>query len=415
MININQVNNNLLPRIKSSLPSNVYLVQSFDELQEVIKYRRNYYQDGSPEVQMFHDDGFDEFSYVFYVRDDDGGIIGSARLLVDSLTGLPEESILPSAVHDLRRSGKKLAELGRLLITGDKSKTLSLLYNVVYETAKIIDINYILIVMKKSNVSSHEKMMKIKTLSENMGLSWDEEKKELCLISWDINAESEKFLRFSQRYVNNKQFEEWNDYSKYHFGVFLSVQHEVYSSVSTKCVGNVLDLGCGSGRIMGFMKENLNVKSYTGIDYSKGMIDLAIQYKENLDYQRAKLILDKIEHVSGKFDTIISNLSYYSWGNKNKCLEVIKDSLLDEGRFLLVTPNNQFDIPKLANLVKREAFGHPYYNEFLSINYHIANTVEYPSLDELISQVRLAGFAVEKAHKEFFLGGVSYLELRKMS
>jgi SAM-dependent methyltransferase len=415
-LNLDAFKNENLIEIRACLPSMIFLAQSQKELDEIIQYRKNYYQEDTKEVRAFHDDGLDRYSYVFYSRDSDGKIDSSVRLLIDTEKGFPEESLLPELVHNDRKDGKKIAELGRLLITGDKSKLLSILYKSIFDTAKILSLDYILVVMKKDNYSSHKKIIPVEIISNEMGKSWDKEKKDLCLVKWNFNIPSKRFDRFSQRYLKSDFNPElWSDYSKYHLGVFLSVQFEVYNVVSSKSYGHVLDLGCGSGKMMGFIQENLNTKSYTGVDYSKGMIDLAIQYKDSLHYENSELLLDRIENIEGNYNTIISNLSYYSWEDKQNCLKNIKKSLLNDGTFILVTPNNHFDVPKLSRLVQKEAFGHPYLDEFLSINYNIANSVNYPSLDELISEVRDAGFLVESAHNQFFLGGVSCLELKKAS
>jgi hypothetical protein len=85
------------------------------------------------------------------------------------------------------------------------------------------------------------------------------------------------------------------------------------------------------------------------------------------------------------------------------------------GKFLLVTPNNNFDTEQLTKVVRQELLGHPYYDEFISINQSIAEKAKaeqlYVPMDELIVRVRKAGFRVNAAHSDFFLGGASYLEL----
>ena len=398
--------------ILSKLPNGIHLAQTQEEIQAIIDLRKNYYQDNTEEVKAFHNDGLDSDGYVFYSTDSKGNITSTVRLLLDSKKGFPEEKLLPEPVHKMRGEGKKFAELGRLLILENKSVLLPLLYKIVLDVAQILDVDAILIVMKKSNYSSHKKIMAVNILSENMGFSWDKEKAELCLVEWDINANQEKFYKLAKRTTDHKFNKEiWNQYSTYHLGVCTSVQHQVYSELASKVKGHILDLGCGTGRIMGFIQENPQSLSYTGIDVSEGMIGLATELKERLAYKQANLILSNIENIEGKYDTIVSTLSYYCWHNKEKCLNHIKGVLSENGRFFLVTPNSKFDKERLTRLVIRDCFGHPYLDKFLSYNYDISEKANYPTIEELIEQVKKAGFSVISAHSNFFLGGVSCLEL----
>lgn len=401
-------------KILSQLPSGIHLAQTQEEIQAIINLRKNFYQDDRDEVKAFHDDGLDTSGYVFYSMDSNGSITATVRLLLDSQRGFPEEEFLPESVHKMRGEGKNFAELGRLLILENKNVLLPLLYKIVLDVAHILDVDAILIVMKKSNYSSHKKIMAVNILSENMGFSWDKEKAELCLVEWDINANQEKFYKLAKRTTDHKFNKEvWDQYSTYHLGVCTSVQHQVYSELASKVKDHILDLGCGTGRIMGFIQENPQSLSYTGVDVSDGMIELATELKERLAYKQAKLILSNIENIEGKYDTIISTLSYYCWHNKEKCLNHIKSILSENGSFFLVTPNSEFDKERLTRLVIRDSFGHPYLDKFLSYNFDIAEKANYPTIDELIEQVRKVGFSVVSAHSNFFLGGVSCLELKK--
>lgn len=414
-----------LERVSGILPQELQLVKTIDELENLQAFRKSYCDDDRPGVKEFHNDGQDEQSYVLYGTDENGTLTSSARLLPDTEKGFPEEHLLPESVHTMRKEGKKLAELGRLVITEGKANLLRQYYKAIYDIATLENIDVVLIVMKQRNISSHKKIMAVTVLTdENMGFSWDEEQAPLCLMAWDIKAKQPKlFYKWIDRDTPKEKKEEafskkeWDEYSPFHLGVMTSVQHEVYQHIPKKVHGNVLDLGCGSGRIMAFMQNATDVQTYTGVDASEEMIHQASWLKNQLGYQTAKLVNAKIEDVDGEYDSIVSIHSFYSWDAPDQVLSHIYDLLSDDGVFVLVTPNNRFNVEELSNMVKRELLGHPYYEQFLSINYSIANKAQaqsvYQPMDRLIDQVRKAGFCVNAAHNEFFLGGASYLELTK--
>lgn len=397
------------------------LVISDDQMERVIDYRKTIYASDREEVMDFYEDGYDEQSYVLYAEDENGELNSTGRLLLDTEKGFPEESILPDSVLKMREDGLKIAELGRFAISGNKTTFLRLYYKAVYELGHQLGIDVVLIVMKRRNLPSHKKIMSISILSEQMGHSWDEEQGELALVAWHIKDDQPKFLRWTgatKPAVYTQK--EWNFYSDYHLGVLTSVQHEVYQALSNKAFGQVLDAGCGSARVMAYMKANPKVNSYTGVDFSEEMIQKASWLKDQLHYQDSRLLHTKIESLPRyQFDTIVSIQSFYSWPDPAVALQKLYDSLSDDGVFMLITPNNQFDREQaLQQLVKREVLGHPYFEPFLEINQNIADKAQsealYPTMDELIQQVRAAGFQIQACHNEFFLGGVAYIEATKL-
>lgn len=412
----NNIDSQLIIEAKedSLLPEGVMLAKTSLEIQSVINFRKSYCDDDRTGVKEFHDDSLDQQAYVMYSTNCKKEITSTVRLLLDSGMGFPEEKQLPQNVHDMRKSGKKIAELGRLVILKDKGKWLRKYYKAIYDISKFEAIDYVLIVMKKRNLSSHKKIMSVIVLSDEMGHSWDDEQGELCLVSWDINADQPNFHKWVDKEKKTFQKKEWDEYSLFHLGVLLSVQHEVYKKVSLQLKGRVADLGCGSGRIMGYIQENSSISNYTGVDLSGEMIKLASWLKEKLEYHNASLINNNIENITGQFDTVFSIHSFYTWPDQGKILKHIYQLLVDGGQFILVTPNNNFDTVKLSKLAQRELLGHPHYEKFMAINYEISAKAEYLSIDHLIGQVREAGFKVKQAHQDFFLGGASYLQLEKL-
>lgn len=409
----------IIKKIEALLPQGFHLAKTNDELKQIRNFKKSYYTADRPSVKAFHDDGLDPYAYVIYGTNHEGNVISTSRLLLDHGQGFPEEASFPASVTQLRHDKKILAELGRLLITEDKVNSLRTHYMLIHSIARLLKIDRVLIVMKQRNIGSHTKMMAVEILSMDMGQSWDEEQAPLCLVAWDVTAAQPKF----HQWINHKQAKfspkQWNDYSSSHLSVFLSVQKQVYEAIAQKATGQVLDLGCGTGRIMAYLQENPAVQSYTGVDASPAMIEQATWLKAQLGFDQAELVHADIADLQGKYNSIFSIHSFYSWLDQDKLLKHIHSLLTADGRFILVTPNANFNEERLAYLARQELLGHPHYQTFMTINYAIAAQAKaqerYVSLDSLIEQVKRAGFCVHHAHDHFFLGGASYLELSQGS
>lgn len=409
--------NETIQQIEQILPQGFFLAKTQPELDNITTFKTSYYNADRENVRAFHDDGLDHYAYVIYGTNGQGEITSTSRLLLDHGQGFPEEDSLPESVAALRKAGKKLAELGRLLITDDKGNNLRIHYKLTHAVANILGIDIVLIVMKQRNIPSHKKIMAVEILSMDMGQSWDDEQAPLCLIAWDVKAPQPKFQQWVNRDKTVFSPKKWDSYSTSHLSAYLSVQKEVYQHIAHRVQGDVLDLGCGTGRIMVYLQDNGRVNSYTGVDASEAMIRQASWLKTQLNFDNAQLIHTDIADVQGQYDAIFSVHSYYSWPEQDKLLRHIHALLMESGTFILVTPNDNFDEERLSHLAQQELLGHPDYEEFMAINYAIAATAKmegrYVPLDTLIERVKRAGFRVKAAHDSFFLGGASYLELGK--
>ncbi|SFV87947.1 hypothetical protein MNB_SUP05-SYMBIONT-5-635 [hydrothermal vent metagenome] len=399
----------------------IKLARTNKEINKVRGLRMQTYQNNHSDVRKFHNDGMDKKAYVLYACDKDNNITSTARLLPDSKDGFPAESMFSDIVQKMRSEGKNIAELGRLVINEKKGRFFRLYYKTIYDIALHNGIDIVLMIMKVKNIHSHKNIMAIEVLSQDMGVSWDQEQAKLVLVAWDIKArQPDLFYKWTKTQIPSiYSKEEWKNYSPFHLGVLTSIQHEVYKSVSSQMQGRVLDAGCGSARIMAFIKGNINVDSYTGVDFTKGMINQASWLKEQLKFDKAQLLHNKIEDVQGEYDSILSIHSYYSWPNPDLVLSHIYELLKPAGIFILVTPNHKFNAEKLTSSIDLELLGHPYYKEFMQANYDIASKAEssklYLPMDCLIHKVRKLKFQVVSCHNEFFLGGASCLVLTKDS
>ena len=101
----------------------------------------------------------------------------------------------------------------------------------------------------------------------------------------------------------------------------------------------IVDLGCGNGRLLGFFKQNTSI-NYIGIDNSKGLLEAA---RKNHPY--AKFLegdLTKIPLKDQSADHAIAIASFHHLPGKElrkQCLTEIKRILKPDGTFILTVWN----------------------------------------------------------------------------
>ncbi|MDD5732114.1 MAG: class I SAM-dependent methyltransferase [Patescibacteria group bacterium] len=111
--------------------------------------------------------------------------------------------------------------------------------------------------------------------------------------------------------------------------------------------GEVLDLGCGNGRLYDVFVNNPKIK-FTGIDFSPKLIDLALERYKGIKGKNApKFIVaditdSKIFEVNKKYDAIVLFASYHHILNKKERMDLlarISDHLKDDGIVIVTVWN----------------------------------------------------------------------------
>ena len=159
---------------------------------------------------------------------------------------------------------------------------------------------------------------------------------------------------------------------------------------------NVLDVGCGSGRVSEIFYSLMNPIHMIAIDKSSEMIKEAQQNKDsNIIYKHKeieKLDLDK------NFDVIVSNSSIQWFSNINKSLSVINSLLSDNGSFYVQSSFKKNWCPSITAMMD------DFFNdEFPELNssftfpcMHLENLTNYR---ELLSK---NGFVIKQLYSKEF-------------
>lgn len=208
----------------------------------------------------------------------------------------------------------------------------------------------------------------------------------------------------------------WHQYARCHLSVLTSMQWDLFREAALWLTGDVVDCGCGSAKLAPLLAEKDEVTSYTGIDCSPDMVNVAQDLISKLSSQKPlEIILDNIENVQGTFNSAVSIHSYYTWTNAEQVLASIYQMLLPAGHFVLVTPNPGLNMHNLLKESEKELLGHPDFVTFRNLNMLLSDNLNanWVTMDHLIEETRRIGFKVLECHQRHYLGGVNFLVLRK--
>ena len=209
---------------------------------------------------------------------------------------------------------------------------------------------------------------------------------------------------------------DWNNYARLFASVTLSAQLDVYKEACAHLFGDVVDCGCGSAKIAPFLIDQQNIKSYTGLDYSKEMVEVASWVVQQLGRADFNIWQSKIEEFNGNlFDSAVSVQSYYSWPEPEKVLKHIYNMLKPNGIFVLATANPKLPFDEMAKDAWRELLTHPDFEAFKAYNLKLASNpyARFVSLNDLVQEAMQVGFKVESAHQRYFRGGLNFVILSK--
>jgi ubiquinone/menaquinone biosynthesis C-methylase UbiE len=166
----------------------------------------------------------------------------------------------------------------------------------------------------------------------------------------------------------------------------------------------VCDLGCGNGRTLLHLSKKLKNNSFWGIDFAKGMIDIANSTKisediDNINFQQFDASQDIKQLFDFKFDKVLTKrlLINLKGEEKYRAIENIHSILKDNGTYIMVEcfmePLSKInDIRKLLSLPSIEV---KFFNEYLNSDFFnaisnkfvIEQKIDFASLYYFMSRI----------------------------
>ncbi|MGB7444103.1 MAG: methyltransferase domain-containing protein [Coleofasciculaceae cyanobacterium] len=118
---------------------------------------------------------------------------------------------------------------------------------------------------------------------------------------------------------------------------YQAVHKRLLEYVELKEQGNVLDLGCGTGRLLNRLAQKFPHLQGTGLDLSGKMIEQAKQqnqYEERLVYRQGNG--ESMPFADNQFDAVFNTISFLHYPNPLLVLSEVSRILRPDGRFYLV-------------------------------------------------------------------------------
>ena len=147
------------------------------------------------------------------------------------------------------------------------------------------------------------------------------------------------------------------------------IQHDAARTliefIGAECGKNILDVGCGSGRVTQLLNSSLKPNTIHAIDKSDSMINEA---KKKYNYTGITFENSSIEDYCNnrKYDLIISNSSFLWFSNFKVALDNIKNLLANNGGFYIQTSYTHRWCPEFIDIVEDIKCKHEDINEMFS-------------------------------------------------
>lgn len=113
----------------------------------------------------------------------------------------------------------------------------------------------------------------------------------------------------------------------------------VQRSVVSALVGHlspspsVLDIGCGTGRLLDRIKTAVPSAVLVGLDRSMGMVESARRLRPQVAIVRGSA--ESLPHPDGCFDAVVTTISFHHWSDKERALCEVFRVLRPAGIFAL--------------------------------------------------------------------------------
>ena len=142
--------------------------------------------------------------------------------------------------------------------------------------------------------------------------------------------------------------------------LFYSTQRRVMQAVSARLAtpGTVLDIGCGTGRLIAHLQRARPGMRVIGLEPSARCAAVCGR-RTNVDVVRA--MAEALPHEDGSFDAVMSSMSFHRWADKPRALREAARVLRPGGVLALadISPDDLTEHPFLRNLLRPFTFDTP--------------------------------------------------------
>jgi ubiquinone/menaquinone biosynthesis C-methylase UbiE len=149
------------------------------------------------------------------------------------------------------------------------------------------------------------------------------------------------------KFITNKKqiFDRWASSYDWTFPSFIyqAIHKRLLSYVELPSNTNILDLGCGTGRLLDRLANDFPEIHGTGLDLSPQMLRVARQ--KNRHHPRLIYVegnAESLPFAEGQFDSVFNTISFLHYPHPKQVFSEIKRVISPGGRFYLVdiTGNN---------------------------------------------------------------------------
>ena len=132
----------------------------------------------------------------------------------------------------------------------------------------------------------------------------------------------------------DKAAEQFDDDSISVYNLCRKDYPHILNEIDTEPWQSVLDAGCGTGAVIYILHEKYPDKSYTGIDLSEKMIEVA--GKKNIDgVTFVQGDCEELPFAGSSFDVVICSQSFHHYTNPQKFFNNVSRVLKPDGRLIL--------------------------------------------------------------------------------
>jgi len=185
------------------------------------------------------------------------------------------------------------------------------------------------------------------------------------------------------------------------FGIDIYWRKKLLKHLPNKDSINALDLATGTGDVALTLVNDPRIKKITGIDLSKGMIDIGIEKVKKKGLQKKIFLMlgDGVNIPAGDnaFDLTTISFGIRNFSDPQKSLHDIYRVLKNEGRLMIMEfaiPTNPFIraiyffyfrhfLPKIGNIVSKHKDAYTYLNQSVE---------DFPYGDNFLKLMQNAGF-----------------------